>query len=154
MGGSGAKRSPVEREVSEAEIRALIESRVEAVRAKDVDGAMSDHAPDAVVFDVINPLRFIGSGAAKKRAGEWFSSFEGRLGFEIQDLRIVAGDDVAFSYGLNHVNGSRPGGTELDMWWRATVCYQKVGGKWTIVHEHNSAPFDVASGKASLDLKP
>jgi ketosteroid isomerase-like protein len=46
MGESGAKRSPVEDEVSEAEIRALIEARVQAVRARDMDGAMSHHAPD------------------------------------------------------------------------------------------------------------
>jgi ketosteroid isomerase-like protein len=149
MPGSGAKRSE-----SAAEIRALIEARAEAVRAKDVHGAMSYHAPEAVLFDIINPLRYIGSSAGKKRAEEWFSSLKGPLDYEIRELSVTAGDDVAFSYGLNHVKGTKADGGELDMWWRATVCYKKIEGKWVIVHEHSSAPFDVTSGKASLDLKP
>ena len=40
------------------------------------------------------------------------------------------------------------------MWVRATVCYRKIDGTWMVTHEHNSVPFDVESGKASLDLKP
>jgi hypothetical protein len=40
------------------------------------------------------------------------------------------------------------------MWWRATVCYRKIDGKWMITHEHASVPFNVESGKASLDLTP
>jgi len=37
---------------------------------------------------------------------------------------------------------------------RATVCYRKIDGKWMIVHEHFSVPFDMETLKASLDLKP
>jgi len=40
------------------------------------------------------------------------------------------------------------------MWWRETACYRKVEGEWLITHQHSSVPFDVESGKASLDLKP
>jgi ketosteroid isomerase-like protein len=40
------------------------------------------------------------------------------------------------------------------MWWRATICYRKVDGAWRVTHEHASAPFNVASGRASLDLEP
>jgi ketosteroid isomerase-like protein len=40
------------------------------------------------------------------------------------------------------------------MWWRVTVCYRKIDGRWKIAHEHNSVPFNVNNGKASLDLKP
>jgi ketosteroid isomerase-like protein len=151
MPGSGAKASE---SASEGEIRAIIEARVEAVRAKDVHAAMSYHLPEAVLFDVIEPLRYMGASAGKKRAEEWFSSFEGPLGFEIRELNVTAGDGVAFSYGLNHVKGTKMDGGELDMWWRATVCYQRIEGKWTITHEHSSVPFDVTSGEASLDLKP
>jgi hypothetical protein len=39
------------------------------------------------------------------------------------------------------------------MWARATVCYREIDGKWMITHEHESVPFDVNSGKASLDLE-
>ena len=142
------------RNVDETQIRALIDDRAKAVRSKDSNGAISNVAPDVLSFDVVNPLQHIGSDASKRRAEEWFSSFQGPIGFEIRDLNITAGDDVAFSHGLSHVSATRKDGVGLDMWWRTTVCFRKVDGKWMITHEHNSVPFDVESGKASLDLKP
>ncbi len=138
---------------SAAQIRALIDDRVDAVRNKDVNAAMSSIAPDILSFDVVGPLQRFGSDALT-RAEEWFASFQGALGYEIGDLSISAGDDVAFAFGLSHVNGTKAGGGQLDMWWRTTVGFHKHDGKWLVTHEHNSVPFDVESGKASLDLKP
>lgn len=37
---------------------------------------------------------------------------------------------------------------------RATVCYRKTNGRWLVVHEYFSAPFDIESGKALFDLQP
>ena len=138
----------------EAQIRKLIDDREKAVRARDVDGSVANIAPDIVWFDVVNPLQHLGSDALKKRAEEWFASFEGAIGYETRELSITAGDDVASSHGLNHVSATKIGGGQLDMWWRTTVCYRKIDEKWMVTHEHNSVPFDVESGKASLDLKP
>jgi ketosteroid isomerase-like protein len=45
-------------------------------------------------------------------------------------------------------------GKRLEMWWRSTVCYQRIEGRWMVTHEHNSVPFDPQTGKASLDLRP
>ena len=140
--------------INETQIRALIDDRAKAVRAKDINGAISHYAPDILSFDVVNPLQHIGSDASRKRAEEWFSSFQGPIGYEIRDLSITAGDDVAFSHGLSHVSATKTDGGQLDMWWRTTVCFRKIDGKWMVTHEHNSVPFDVESGKASLDLKP
>lgn len=135
------------------EIRALMDDRAKAVRSKDVNAAMSSIAPDILSFDVVGPLQRFGSDALT-RAEEWFASFEGPIGFEIRDLNVSAGDDVAFAYGLSHVSATKAGGGQLDMWWRTTVGFRKLDGKWAVTHEHNSVPFDVKSGKASLDLKP
>jgi uncharacterized protein (TIGR02246 family) len=138
----------------EAQIRKLIDDREKAVRARDIDGSIANIAPDIVWFDVVNPLRHVGSDALKKRAEQWFASFNGSIGYEIRDLSITAGDEVAYSHGLNHVSATKRGGGQLDMWWRTTVCFRKIDDKWTVTHEHNSVPFEVESGKASLDLKP
>jgi uncharacterized protein (TIGR02246 family) len=137
-----------------AHIRALIDGQAEAIRAKDIDGSAANYAPDVLLFDVVNPLQSIGSDALRRRLAEWFSSFEGPIGYELRDLTIAAGDDVAFSHSLNHVSATTRDGKKLDMWWRATVCYRHIDGAWTITHAHASVPFDVASGQASLDLKP
>jgi ketosteroid isomerase-like protein len=140
--------------IVEAQIRALIDGRVKAIRAKDVNASISNLAPDTLSFDVVNPLQHIGSAASRKRAEDWFSSLQSPIGHEIRDLSITAGDDVCFSYGLSHVSATTTNGGQLDMWWRTTICFRKIDGQWMITHEHNSVPFDVETGKASLDLKP
>jgi ketosteroid isomerase-like protein len=138
----------------EAQIRTLIDDRVKAVRDKNVNEAISSIAQNIVSFDVVNPFQRIGSVASKKRAEDWFSSFEGPIGYEIADLSINAGDNVAFSHGLSHVSATKTDGGQLDMWWRTTICFGKIDEKWMVMHEHNSVPFDVESGKATLDFKP
>jgi ketosteroid isomerase-like protein len=62
--------------------------------------------------------------------------------------------EVAFCHFLNGVQGTTTAGKQVDMWWRATACCRKSDSKWTIVHEHDSVPFDMETGKASIDLKP
>jgi len=140
--------------VGQAQIRDMMAEWVSAACDKDVDRLMFLHAPDVLLFDVVNPLRYDGLNAATKRMKEWFSSFQGPVDFEMRDLTIAADEDVGFCHGLHHVNGTRIDGTTLDMWWRATVCFRKLDGKWMVTHAHSSVPFDVTSGRASLDLKP
>ena len=138
----------------EAQIRKLIENWAKAVRAKDINGLTSNYAPDVLLFDVVNQLQHVGSDAVRKRAEEWVSSFEGPIDYEVRDLSITTGDDVAFCHSLNRINATRADGQKVDMWVRATVCCRKIDGTWMVTHEHSSVPFDGASGKASLDLKP
>ena len=45
------------------QIRALIDDRVKAFRAKDINGAISSSAPDILSFDVVNPLQYAGRDA-------------------------------------------------------------------------------------------
>jgi ketosteroid isomerase-like protein len=137
-----------------AEIRQLVEHRSEAIRSRDHGRATSMMSPHYLLFDVVGPLQSKGASAARNRAKEWFDTFQGPIGYEIHDLEISAGNGVGFSHGLNHVSATRLDGNPLDMWWRATVCYRKVDGRWQITHEHNSVPFNAYDGKASLDLKP
>ena len=138
---------------AETLIRALIQDRIEATRAKEAERATRHFADDVVIFDVVNPLRQEGIGAARKRADQWFSSFVGSISFDVADLRLAIANGVAFSYALNHVHGKTSSGN-LDMWWRATTCYRNIYGVWKVTHEHNSVPFDPATGKASLELQP
>ena len=70
------------------------------------------------------------------------------------ELNVSGGDDVAFCHCLNHVDATRMQGGKLDMFWRATLCCRKIDGKWMITHEHNSVPFDMETGRASISLKP
>jgi ketosteroid isomerase-like protein len=139
---------------NEAQIRRLIEDRGKAVLAKDIIKSMHSYESNVLMFDVVNPLQYKGSNAVRKRAEEWFSLYQSPIGYEIRDLNITAGDDVAFCHYLYRVSGAMTDGGKVSMWVRATVCFRKIGGAWMITHEHDSVPFNPESGKASLDLKP
>jgi uncharacterized protein (TIGR02246 family) len=140
---------------NELQIQQLMEDLAEAVRTKDAERLIANYAPDVVAFDVVDPLQYIGAEAVKTRAEQWLAAFEdGLVGYEYGDLRITAGDDAAFCHSLNHIYAMRTDGNKIDMWWRATVCLRKTGDDWRITHIHSSVPFDMETGKASLDLQP
>src|SRR5579863_6302522 len=116
--------------IDQTQIVKLIDHWANAVRAKDVDARVSNYSKNVKVFDVLEPLEYLGIDALRQRAEEWFSSFEGPIEYEMHDLRIATDNDVAFSYSLNHAVGKKTDGQKLDMWWRATVCYRKMDDGW------------------------
>jgi ketosteroid isomerase-like protein len=138
----------------EAEIKRAIEGYVEALRARDIDGVMSMYAPEIVTFDVVPPLQYVGADAMRKRWEEVFSSLPGPVGYEIADLSITVGEDMAFTHSFNRTSATLPTGQQIGTWLRWTACWCKIGGQWLIVHDQISVPFDVQTGRAVLDLKP
>jgi PhnB protein len=138
---------------AEAQIGALIDDWARAMRAKDVDGLMAHYAPDSVTFDLAPPL--ISTGADAKGLQAWFSTWPSPLGYEIRDLNITAGDDVAFCHSLNRLSGTKAEGEKVDVWFRQTLCLRRIGGAWRIAHQHESVPFYMdGSYRAAVDLKP
>jgi ketosteroid isomerase-like protein len=142
-----------QRAIDEADIRRRIDKLAEAIRAMDLDGVMSIYAPDIVSFDVTPPLRFMGAEAKRKHWADAFATYQPPLGYGIHDLTISVGDDLAFGYSLNRVSGTLKNGNKSDVWIRWTACFRNVDGKWLIVNDHVSVPFDPTSGKAVLTLE-
>jgi uncharacterized protein (TIGR02246 family) len=138
---------------NEAAIRELIDGLVTAIRAKNIDGVMSSYASDLVAFDIVPPLQFVGATEYTKPWQDVFERFE-TIDYEVRDLRITAGDDVAFSRSLNRMHGTMTNGQKTDLWLRFTAGYRKIDGRWRIVHLQASVPVDLATGKGVLDLKP
>jgi uncharacterized protein (TIGR02246 family) len=135
------------------QVRGLVDDWARALRAKDVDGVMAHYTADSVTFDLAPPL--ISTGADAKGLQAWFSTWRGPLGYEIRDLNITAGDDVAFCHGLNRLSGTKTDGEKADVWFRQTLCLRKIGGEWRIAHQHESVPFYMdGSFRAAVDLKP
>jgi ketosteroid isomerase-like protein len=135
-------------------IRAEIEKRVRAVRAKDVDGLMAGYSPEVATFDIVAPLANWGLNAVRKRVVDWFSSFETAIDYEIRNVNLEVAGDVAFEHHFTHVHGTNKAGSVIDMWFRETVGYRKTEGRWKVTHQHSSVPFDMASGKPLLELRP
>ena len=141
-------------DTAERELRELVDERVAAVRTKDPAPLAARLDPDIVIFDVLPPLCSQGSGAVAQKTQDWFDSYAGDIGYEVHDLHVTAGEDVGFCSFLYHVNGTLVGGGEMDMWIRATLCCRRRDGRWAITHDHESVPFDPASGRALIGLAP
>lgn len=139
---------------AEDDIRELITSRIEAVRSKNVDGTRAVLAPEVVMFDVLAPLRYSGADEVGERTAKWFSSFATPIGYEVRDLAVFAADDVAFGHYLYRVSGTLASGDAVRMWVRATLGFRKIDGRWRIVHEHDSVPFDPETRRAVFDGDP
>ena len=136
-----------------AAIRGLLDDWVQAARANDIDGIMAVYAPDVVAFDAIAQLQFKGAEAYQKHWEACIAMCPAPI-FEIHDLSIAAAGDVAFGHYLLRCGAAGEDGEEKTGWMRVTVCYRKRSGRWMVVHEHFSAPFDIESGKALLNLEP
>ena len=126
--------------LEQTDIRRHLDAVAQAIRAKDVDAVMAHYAADAVAFDVMPPLQVPGAGAYRKNFVAWFSSIEGPIDYEMRDMHIAAGNDVAFCHYLGHVRGTRSNGRRADYWVRVSSGLRKVNGAWLITHEHVSMP--------------
>ncbi len=119
----------------ENEIRELIESWTKAVRDRDIEGILKNHAEDIVMFDVPVPLQSKGIDEYKKTWDLFFKmSKDGKISFDLAELKIFCGDDTAFSHSLIKI---------FDFTCRLTMGFKKIDGKWMIVHEHHSAPHEI-----------
>ena len=138
----------------EAAIQGLLDDCIRSLRDKNIEGVMALYAQEVVSFDIVPPLRYIGADAFRKVWEEVFFVYQGPIDYEIADLSITVGDDVAFTHSLNRISGTMNTGQKTDLWLRWTACLRKINGKWLIVHHQNSVPVDLEHGKAVLDLKP
>jgi uncharacterized protein (TIGR02246 family) len=141
---------------SETEIKALLDQLSDGLRRKDLDAIMKVYATDdsLVVFDVVPPRQYVGPAAYRKSYENFLANFQGPVKFEITDLNIVARRGLAYSRCIQQVSGTDTKGKPLNLTWRATDVYRRIGGKWLIAHEHLSVPVDVLTGKADLQSKP
>jgi uncharacterized protein (TIGR02246 family) len=123
----------------ERAVRHVIESWAAAVRARDYDGILANHTPDFVMFDVPPPFESVGLEAYRK-TWDLFLSWSAEVRFEIQDMTVVAGDDVAFAFAKMGCYGPDAQGKPAPLDFRLTIGLKRVGGRWLIAHEHHSVP--------------
>jgi ketosteroid isomerase-like protein len=139
----------------ETEISELLERRLEACRAKDIDALMSLYSDDIVYFDLVLPLQFTGTELVRQNFQRWFDEYLGPIGLTTADQKIAVSGAVAFAHMLHEDSGTRRNGLELAVWLRSTVCLQRgEDGKWLITHEHISLPMDLENWTSVVDAKP
>lgn len=124
----------------EAAIRSLVENWARAVRAKNLNGILANHSPDILMFDLPPPLQSKGIEAYKKTWDLFFSWSRDFEVFDISEMKITAGDDVAFVAALMRCAGVEASGEKIELEFRLTIGLRKIGGQWTVIHEHHSIP--------------
>lgn len=127
---------------AEPEVRAVVTGWVDAVARRDLDGVVAHHTEDVVMFDVPPPYDGI-RGIADYRDC-WGPFFEwqatGNGTFELVELTVTAGSDVAFAYGLLRCGTPEDFARNPDNRLRLTMGLRRVDGEWLIAHEHHSFP--------------
>ena len=118
----------------EQAIRTLIERWATAVHDGDLATVVADHADDIVMFDVPPPFR--GLRGIDDYTAAWPPFFEWQRSgavFEIDELEVEAGSDVAYALAL--LRCATP-----EQRLRLTIGLVHRAGRWTVTHEHHSFP--------------
>jgi ketosteroid isomerase-like protein len=126
----------------ENDIKEMIEAWADAVRRHDLSGILAHHDPDILMFDVPPPLQSRGMDEYKKTWDLFFKYHKPSQAFDIEELAITAGKDVAFAVAIMRCgSGSSSGPPEQGGFlFRLTIGLRKVDGAWRIAHEHHSVP--------------
>jgi uncharacterized protein (TIGR02246 family) len=125
---------------TEARIRAQIERWAEAVHTGDIETVLADRAADIVMFDVPPPDDGVRGLDAYRDSWPPFFDYQKGAVFEIVELEITAGDDVAFAHAL--LRCATPADLERDpaQRLRLTLGLRRDGERWLVTHEHHSFP--------------
>jgi uncharacterized protein (TIGR02246 family) len=123
------------------EIEELILRWADAVHTGDLEGVLTDHAEDIVMFDVPPPDDGVrGIDAYRQTWPPFFDWQRSGASFEIVSLDVTAGDDVVFAWALLRCGSEEELRNDPDTRLRLTIGLRKVGGRWVVAHEHHSFP--------------
>jgi len=125
---------------NESAIRNVIELWTAAVRRRDYEGILRNHSSDFVMFDVPPPFQLKGIEAYKKSWDLFFSWSSDPIPFDITEMNITAGSDVAFAVATMRCAEPGINGEPKGLNFRLTIGLRKINGQWTITHEHHSVP--------------
>jgi ketosteroid isomerase-like protein len=91
--------------------------------------------------------------AVRFRHPGWIASFDSPPRLAHRDPTVHVGGDVAFVHTLSSMTGTQGG--EFTLWFRSTFGLRRMGGRWLIVHQHESVPFHMdGSFLAATGLEP
>ena len=121
---------------AEGQIKAVIEAWADAVRRHDLSGILAHHEQDIVMFDVPPPIQSRGLDEYKKTWDLFFSYHKPGQAFDIEELAVTAGDEVAFAVATMRCGSA----TVSELLFRLTIGLRKINGDWRVTHEHHSVP--------------
>jgi uncharacterized protein (TIGR02246 family) len=133
---------------AEREIRQMFKDWSEALERKDVGAMMANYEPDSVLFDAIPPYKTVGMENIRNAWEQCLPYFPEKFESVHEDLTIHVDGDVAFAHGMHRFNPTPPDHPSGTTWMRITIGYRRKEGKWKVVHEHVSIPFNPMDNSA------
>ena len=127
---------------ADCEVRNVLEEWAMATRQGRIDQVLNNHAANLVIFDVLPPMKYESAESYRSSWDEWQPQTEGEAVFDLENLTITAGDDVAFAHCFIRCGGTLPDGRTFQDLVRATFCLRKVNGSWVVEHQHVSKPYE------------
>ena len=115
---------------------------------------ISFYAADAIIYDVKPPYQVRGAIAWKHAWEACIGYFPESFNVQVKDLTIHVSEDVALSHYLFRITGTAKEDPSSQTYIRTTTGFKKFQGKWKIVHEHGSVPFNPHTRKADFTLDP
>jgi ketosteroid isomerase-like protein len=100
-----------------------------------------NHVTDLVIFDVLPPMKYESADAYRLSWRDWQPEVESEGQFDLENLAITTGSDVAFAHCFIRCGGTMPNGRSFQDLVRATFCLRKIEGAWKVSHQHISKPF-------------
>ncbi len=135
-------------------IRRQIDTLAKAIGAQDLDSLKQVYAADIVSYDIEPPLQHLGIDAKLENWAHVFAVF-GQATYEVRDLVLVLGDDLAYGHAFARLSGTLKDGTATSgTWVRVTYAFRKRYGVWLITHDHVSVPMDLERRDGVGDLEP
>jgi ketosteroid isomerase-like protein len=92
------------------QVHQILEQWARATRKNLQDDILKNHAPYAVIFDVLPPMKYDGTAAYRRSWDEWQPDTQGEGRFDLQNLSITTGTDVAFASCFIQCGGTLPNG--------------------------------------------
>jgi uncharacterized protein (TIGR02246 family) len=122
-------------------VRELILRWADAVHTGDLETVLADHDPNILMFDVPPPYDGVrGIDAYRETWPPFFEWQRQGASFEIVELDVTAGADVAFAHALLRCGKPEEFAANSDNRLRLTIGLRKRDGRWVVTHEHHSFP--------------
>jgi len=132
----------------------LIAGMAKARYEKNAHAIAAPYATDAAIYNLAPPL--VHDGIDLNETEAWLNTWATPITIEPRDFEVRIAGDTAFAYGYMRMQGRKKGADhDVNFWMRETLCLERDGRGWKIVHEHTSVPFYMdASTRPAFDLHP
>ena len=120
--------------------------------AQNADQVVKDYDPNIVVYDMYGNS-MIGRDVVRDDYAALFITIKNAK-LIILSMAIEGNGKLGFAYSMQHLTAtSTVNNSPIDIVFRQTDCFHYVHGKWLIINQHISVPFDGKTGLAVLNSK-